>query len=410
MRWNPRPLVVCSLALLVVGCGNSDRPTSTSPSAVTNLNMLNVCELPPGTGCLGDFIWDDINCNGIQDPNEPGREGVVVKLYECPSNELVDQTTTDASGYYQVCGPAPDDYYIVVELPEGCSFSPKDVGQPDGVRDVANDSDVDANGRGWCTNLYDGECEDAMDAGICCPSEPCTSSIGDRVWFDVNCNGIQDKDEVGGPQGVKVDLVNCATGGVVATTTTDANGFYLFSGLASGSYKVCFALPSGYEWSPKDQGSSDGLDSDAGANGCTDCFTLECDKPNLTKDAGLCEKKGGGQGCTPGFWRNHLSHWAATPYSPGMEVNAVFGCNLAPAGVTLGQAIDAPQTYGVLVFHAIAALLNASHPGVDYAWSVGEVLEFACDGNKDALATENERGCSLSGGNTTGGGGAKKKG
>ncbi len=237
--------------------------------------------------------------------------------------------------------------------------------------------------------------------------DECTGELGDRVWFDVNCNGLQDKDETGGPQGLEVTLTNCATGAVVATTTTDASGFYLFSGVADGQYKICFETPDGYEWTLEDQGTNNGLDSDVGSDGCTGCFTFECDKPNLNMDAGLCEKKGGGggEGCTPGFWRNHLTHWAATPYNPGQEVNDVFGCDLVADGVTLGEAIDAPQTYGVLVFHAIAGILNASHPDVDYEWSVGEVISAACTGDKDSIADANEAGCSLSGGNTTGNGG-----
>jgi len=233
----------------------------------------------------------------------------------------------------------------------------------------------------------------------------CTASIGDRVWFDVNCNGIQDKDtEPNGPEGVVVELRTCG-GDLVESTTTGANGFYQFTEVPEGSYKVCFELPGGFGWSPKGQGDSAGLNSDANPDGCTDCFVLECDKPTATKDAGLCEKKGEDtEGCTPGFWRNHLSHWDATPYSPDQLVNDVFGCDLVPAGVTMGEAIDAPQTYGVLAFHAIAALLNASHPDVDFGLDVDEVKELACDGDKDTLADENEEGCPLSGGNTTGGG------
>jgi hypothetical protein len=236
--------------------------------------------------------------------------------------------------------------------------------------------------------------------------DECGADLGNLVWFDVNCNGIQDKDETGGPQGLVVSLIDCATGGVAATTTTDANGYYLFAGAAAGSYKLCFETPDGYEWTLQDQGTNNGLDSDVGADGCTSCFTLECDKPNVKMDAGLCEKKGDGdEGCTPGFWRNHLTHWAATPYSPDMVVNDVFDCELTPEGVTLGEAIDAPQTYGALVFHAVAALLNASHPDVDYALSVGEVIAAACSGDKNTLADANESLCTLSGGNTTGNGG-----
>jgi drug/metabolite transporter (DMT)-like permease len=47
---------------------------------------------------------------------------------------------------------------------------------------------------------------------------------------------------------------------------------------------------------------------------------------------------------------------------------------------------------------------NAAHPDVEFGYSESEVIDFVCDGNKDALADANEAGCPLSGGNTTGGG------
>ncbi|HEU4364500.1 MAG TPA: SdrD B-like domain-containing protein, partial [Candidatus Krumholzibacteria bacterium] len=186
-------------------------------------------------------------------------------------------------------------------------------------------------------------------------------------------------------QGVEVDLIDCATGGTVGTTTTDANGYYLFSGVPAGEYKVCFELP----------------------DGCTSCFILECDKPNLTKDAGLCEKKEeGGEGCTPGFWKNHLGHWAATGYSPNDVFDDVFGCELFGDDTTLGWAVNNSGVLKNLAFHAVAALLNAASPDVDYAYSVGEVIDTVCDavasgdleGGKNILAAANESLCPLSGG------------
>jgi hypothetical protein len=277
-------------ALFVAGCTTSDRPTE--PATQISATAPNFTEIPPGTACMGDLIWNDLNCNGVQDEGEPGLGGVTVKLYECPSNVLIDETVSEPNGYYALFGPAPDDYYIVVTLPgENCSFSPANVGQPAGVRDITNDSDVDANGKGFCTNLSDQEIEKRMDAGICC-EEICESYIGDRVWFDANCDGLQGEDEEGVP-GVTVKLTTCE-GDVLFTTTTDASGGYMFGPLEAGTYKVCFEALPGSSFSPQDIGDNDGLDSDVGADGCTDCIELGCNETNNSVDAGLCED---GTGC-----------------------------------------------------------------------------------------------------------------
>src|ERR1022692_2061521 len=67
---------------------------------------------------------------------------------------------------------------------------------------------------------------------------PCSGQIGDFVWYDANRNGCQDAGEPGIPN-VKVDLYTNAcgsTGTLLATTTTDSTGHYLFSGLCPGNY------------------------------------------------------------------------------------------------------------------------------------------------------------------------------
>jgi len=404
MRWHLRLIALCTVAALAAGCSNSDRPTGPTESSTPAVQAITslLGDLPPDTACMGDTIWSDTNCDGVQDAGEPGLGGIVVKLYECPSGVLVDETVSEASGYYALFGPAPDDYYIVVELPEGCRFSPRDVGQPEGVRDIGTDSDVDENGVGFCTNLSDQEIEKAMDAGICCNSEPCTAAVGDRVWLDANCNGVQDKEEANVPD-VTVKLYTCV-GELIGTTTTGANGGYLFTGVEDGSYYVCFTLPAGYEFAPKDQGGVEGLDSDVNANGCTDCFTIADCKNNLHVDAGLCRRDGGGQGCTPGFWKNHLTHWGPTGFSPDDIFDEVFGCEIFGDDTTLFEAASPEITHNTLAAHGVAALLNASHPGVSYGLSEGDVFDAVCSGDKDTLSDENERGCPLSGGNTKRGG------
>jgi hypothetical protein len=114
------------------------------------------------------------------------------------------------------------------------------------------------------------------------------ASLGDRVWHDLNGNGIQEPGEPG-ILGVTVQLRACpAPGAVLATRTADGEGMYLFSDLAPGSYYVTFVRPDGYVFSAADQGSNDATDSDADpATGATGCYTLAAGENNLTVDAGL---------------------------------------------------------------------------------------------------------------------------
>ena len=75
-------------------------------------------------------------------------------------------------------------------------------------------------------------------------------SIGNQVWLDENGNGVFDAGEDGVP-GVTVILtppagVDIGAGpGNPITTTTDANGQYLFNGLPGGDYTVDIVAPSG---------------------------------------------------------------------------------------------------------------------------------------------------------------------
>jgi hypothetical protein len=84
--------------------------------------------------------------------------------------------------------------------PTGYAFSAKDQGTNDAV-----DSDVDTTtGKSALTTLVAGENDVSLDAGIYCLP---TASVGDRVWEDMNYNGIQDAGEAG-VKGVTVKLLN----------------------------------------------------------------------------------------------------------------------------------------------------------------------------------------------------------
>ena len=111
-------------------------------------------------------------------------------------------------------------------------------------------------------------------------------TIGDRVWYDTNRNGLQDSEERG-VDGVIVVLYD-TIGNVIARTTTNSNGEYYFNNLSSGNYSLGFMnLPTNYIFTSQNVGNNDEIDSDADNTGRTDIFTIENIENILIYDAGI---------------------------------------------------------------------------------------------------------------------------
>ena len=229
----------------------------------------------PRTAILGDFVFNDLDHDGLQDANEPGVPNIHVTLYDEFGN-FVAKDTTDSQGKY-LFTVLPGRYYLrFTNLPANFVFSPSEVGSNDEI-----DSDANPNGFTVILELLPGETDLSWDAGI----YERTGVIGDRVWNDLNKNGQQNPGEPG-VQGIQVRLY---TGGgiLVATTATDLNGNYYFYNVSAGTYYVEFGpLPGGYAFSPKDA-AGDSEDSDANPNGRTDVFSLAAGQTDLRWDAAI---------------------------------------------------------------------------------------------------------------------------
>ena len=239
---------------------------------------------PAGTAQLGNFVWYDANKNGVQDAGEAGVGGVTATLYNA-AGAAIGTTTTDGSGFYIFPNLAAGDYSVgFSNLPVGYVFTGADAGANDAADSDANPS----NGRTPVTNLTAGESDMTWDAGIYPSGSPAgTASLGNKVWNDINGDGIQDAGEAG-VGGVTVRLLDAA-GNVVRTTTTDEFGNYIFTGLDAGSYIVEFAnLPVGFTFSASGQGGNPDGDSNANpTTGRTAPITLGTGEDNMSVDAGI---------------------------------------------------------------------------------------------------------------------------
>ena len=140
------------------------------------------------------------------------------------------------------------------------------------------------------------------------------SSLGDTVWLDGNRDGDQDSGEKGAAN-VTVQLKN-AQHEIIATQVTDANGKYLFESLEAGDYSVTVVAPDGYDFTHKDAGNDDAVDSDVDeATGNSKLITLGENEHNLSIDAGLVlenndpdAKNDQGEGCGEPIKMNVLTN------------------------------------------------------------------------------------------------------
>ena len=232
-------------------------------------------------GTIGNFVWLDLNADGIQNDGQTGIDGVTLRLHDATDNSVLATTFTANGGYYQftgLCGvPFVKDKVEMVP-PLGYALSPANVGNDRGIDSNENPSLAEING-----NNFD---DQTFDFGVYRPA-----SIGDFVWEDKDANGQQNAGEPGIP-GVQVSLQTCAglavndiNGNPVLPQATDANGGYLFANLVPGCYQVLFATPAGFRPSPANVGN-DASDSDA-AGGVTGNYTLTEGEYNPTVDAGF---------------------------------------------------------------------------------------------------------------------------
>ncbi len=179
---------------------------------------------------LSGTVYVDANRNGALDGGEAGLAGVTLTLKD-GSGTTLGTTTTAADGSYRFDNLQAANYSVVETQPAGFgSSTPNTLAVTVTLAGLPNQNFGETAG-----------------------------SIGGTVYRDDNNNGLKDAGEPG-LGGVTVSLTStpAAGGNVNLSTTTAADGTYLFDGLAQGTYTVTETQPAAYNDGKDAVGSSGG--------------------------------------------------------------------------------------------------------------------------------------------------------
>lgn len=224
-------------------------------------------------GAIGDFVWEDLNGDGIQEFDEPGIEDVLVCLYvdvdangqyspgtDTPVVGAGDQgpdqncLLTDADGAYLFSELPADEYVVVIDASNFQVGGPLEeyvATEPFQGGDAVFDSNGDPITHDAGVILPPAGIDVTIDFGFYR-----VGALGDFVWIDANGDGIQDALEPGiedvllclytdvdgdGAYTPGTDEPVVGAGGLGADQNcalTDVDGYYLFSDLPPGDYVV----------------------------------------------------------------------------------------------------------------------------------------------------------------------------
>ena len=188
--------------------------------------------------------------------------------------------------------------------------------------------------------------------------ESCPPGIGDFVWYDTDGDGVQGAAEFG-LGGVTLALwsdMDGNPGTKLATTTTDVNGKYIFSGLLPGSYFVQVT---------DQDGVLNGLTLMTGPQSKTNPFgpiTVAQNQTVADADFGYVLRPGTGQAAiTNGVWNDINGNGVWNAGEPGIAGVQVCAAPLAHTAAYCAVS-NAQGIYGILVRARATYLVAPADP------------------------------------------------
>jgi len=183
---------------------------------------------PECQATLGDYVYEDVNENGIQDGPDLGIDGVSVLLFD--EFDALLATTLTVGGEYSFMDLCAGTYVVDVDdatIPAG--YVPT-------IDGAGGNPEQDSSTAPIVVVLPgDATIETGVDFGYVSTESGCTGFIGNYVFEDVNANGVQDGPD-GSVAGVRI-LLTDSDGNTFESISTGDTG-YGFSGLCAGDYTV----------------------------------------------------------------------------------------------------------------------------------------------------------------------------
>ena len=227
---------------LTMSCQNAGSLSYYCDDATTQrlrggLSFLNADFGYRTAGVVGDFVFRDLNGDGLQDAGEPGIGGAVVTA---TLGATVITATTDLDGYYYFSNLADGSWTVQFATPPNMSST-------------VNNAAAAANGTGSVgTSTTVVILSGAVNSigGTSCSSCSLYIDSGFQLngAYGVSGHVFYDSANDGGPYNPPGDLPYAfitvylydGTGQLIGTTTTDANGAYAFTNLPNGNYTVSY--------------------------------------------------------------------------------------------------------------------------------------------------------------------------
>ena len=211
-------------------------------------------------GIIGDFIFDDVNGNNVQDGGDVGIEGATVFLHDA-DGDIIDSTLSDPNGRYSFTNLAAGEYQVSVDVTTATSA----ITRGPSICDVGGDEGLDSECGPECVTLgefllVDVTTDVTVDFGF----GECEDCIGNVDAISVRYLG---------PGPALVEVFQQEGGTLVFSGELDTNdGFSIFGAdpqVFFGDFVTIFWTPPG--------GGGGGNDDDDDGGGGTKTVTIPTD-------------------------------------------------------------------------------------------------------------------------------------